>query len=139
RPDLAGLERCEAAVAQLEADPTVPISEIADRAGVSHAHLDREFGRIVGLTPRILARDLRMRRLLESVDAHGATQWAVVAAELGWADQPHLIRDFKRHTGVTPTDYLARQRRFEPHPEPGEVAGFVPDHEPRRGTTPDRD
>jgi AraC-like DNA-binding protein len=28
--------------------------------------------------------------------------WARIAAESGYADQPHLIREFRRFTGTTP-------------------------------------
>lgn len=121
---VSGLARCERAVALLEADPTRPVSDIAHALGVSHGHLDREFSRVVGLSPRVLARLLRMRRLLEAIDVHEAVRWGDLAATLGWYDQAHLIRDFKRHTGVTPSKYLAAQRASF---GPGEdAAGFVP-------------
>ena len=37
--------------------------------------------------------------------------WAAVAAELGYADQAHLTRDFRRHLGTSPSAYLARTTR----------------------------
>jgi len=70
---------------------------------------------------------LRMRRLLESIDVYGSVGWADKAAELGWSDQAHLIRDFKRHTGVTPSEYLAAQRSTYDRTQTPDSAGFVPD------------
>ena len=126
RPDIAGLDRCETAVAQLVATPELSIADLAGELGVSHGHLDREFVRIVGLTPRMLARILRLRRLLEHLDVFDTVAWSKVAAELGWYDQAHLIRDFKRHTGVTPSEYVASHRGvFGPDDA---AAGFVPEH-----------
>jgi AraC-like DNA-binding protein len=120
-----GVHRCAAAVAALEADPTRPIAALATELGVSHGHLDREFTRVVGMGPRRLARVLRVRRLLERIDVHDDVAWTRWAAELGWYDQAHLIRDVTRHTGVPPTAYLAAQRRFL---APGELTpGFVPE------------
>lgn len=120
----ADVLRCEAAVAALEADPTQPIAQVAAELGISHGHLDREFARIVGLGPRTLARILRLRRLLTAIDVFGPLAWAELAAELGWYDQAHLIRDFTRHTGVTPAAYAAAQRRGY---SPDDAApGFVP-------------
>ena len=127
RPSVPGIDRCEQAVALLEADPTRRISEIAAEVGISHGHLDRELTRVVGLTPRALARLLRMRRLLATVDVRSDVGWSERAAELGWFDQAHLIRDFKRHTGVTPSAYLAAQRANYTSVGPGDAAGFVPE------------
>jgi AraC-like DNA-binding protein len=68
-----------------------------------------------------------MRRLLEQIDVYGSVEWAEKAAELGWFDQAHLIRDFKRHTGVTPSQYLAAQRATYDQTEAATAAGFVPE------------
>ena len=125
--DRNGFGRCEAAVRQLSAEPTRPVTDIAAALGVSHGHLDRQFTEQVGLSPRTLARILRMRRLLENIDVHGPVGWADKAAELGWSDQAHLIRDFKRHTGVTPSQYLAAQRSTYDRAEAAASAGFVPE------------
>jgi AraC-like DNA-binding protein len=125
--DRHALARCEAAVRQLSAEPTRPVADIATGLGVSHGHLDRQFTEQVGLSPRTLARILRMRRLLEEIDVYGSVGWAGKAAELGWSDQAHLIRDFKRHTGVTPSQYLAAQRSTYDRAEAASSAGFVPE------------
>jgi AraC-like DNA-binding protein len=120
-----GLDRCAAAVDALEQFPARPIGELAAALGVSHGHLDREFTRIVGLTPRMLARVLRVRRLLESVDVQEPVLWSRLAAELGWYDQAHLVRDVTRCTGGPPSAYVAAQL---PYLQPGESApGFVPE------------
>jgi methylphosphotriester-DNA--protein-cysteine methyltransferase len=126
--------RCEIAVRHLVADPARPVADIAATLGVSHGHLDRLFTEHVGLSPRTLARILRVRRLLDGIDVHGLVGWGDKAAELGWFDQAHLIRDFKRHTGVTPSQYVTAQRsmydRAEAAASPGfvpEVPGFVPE------------
>jgi AraC-like DNA-binding protein len=127
--DLAdpSIDRCERAVALLEVDPTRSISAVARAVGLSHGHLDREFTRIVGLSPRRLARLRRVQRLLEGIDAHGDVAWAGLAADLDWSDQSHLIRDVKRHTGVTPSAYLAAQRAWTTPDATADAAGFVPD------------
>ena len=125
--DAVAFDRCEAAVRQLAADPARPIAEIAARLGVSHGHLDRQFTREVGLSPRTLARILRMRSLLDSIDVHAPVRWADRAAALGWTDQAHLIRDFKRHTGVTPSEYVSAQRATYEPDVAASSAGFVPE------------
>jgi AraC-like DNA-binding protein len=122
-----GVDRCERAVALLAADPTRPIASVAAELRVSHGHLDREFTRIVGMSPRRLARLLRVERLLAAIDIDAGVPWADLAAELGWTDQSHLIRDFRRHTGSTPSAYLAARRSFPSTDSSPEAARFVPE------------
>lgn len=123
----SALARCDAAVKALSADPARPVADIAAALGVSHGHLDRQFTEQVGLSPRTLARILRVRRLLDHIDVYETVAWADMAAELGWFDQAHLIRDFQRHTGVTPAAYAAAQRSTYDRVEAAASAGFVPD------------
>lgn len=121
----AGLERIEQAVALLEADPTRSIADVANEIGITHGYLDRQFGSIVGLSPRRFARLIRMRRLLEALDVWAENPWTAIAADLGWFDQSHFIRDFKRHTGTTPNRYIAAQRSVSG--VDAEAPGFVPE------------
>lgn len=108
------LPRCtgavEAAVTALEADPGRRVGDVAREVGLSHAYLDRAFARLVGLSPGTFARVVRMRQLLASLDQDGPVAWSRLAVDHGWFDQPHLIRQFRRHTGVTPAAYLSAYR-----------------------------
>ncbi|MEL6982059.1 MAG: AraC family transcriptional regulator [Actinomycetota bacterium] len=108
------------------ADPTRPIPDVADAIGWSPGHLSRVFADVVGLTPRVLARLLRLRRLLHDLDVHGEIRWSELAVEWGWCDQAHLIRDLKRHVGVTPAQYVEAQAIYR-GVEDSEPAGFVPE------------
>jgi AraC-like DNA-binding protein len=72
----------------------------------------RQFERLfltrVGLTPRVFGRLARFRQAL---DRRGAG-WASIAADCGYCDQSHLIRDFRQFAGVPPTalrEYLMSQ------------------------------
>lgn len=120
-----GWQRCAEAVALLETNPRRRIAELADELGITHAHLDREFVRLSGLTPRAMARILRLRRLLAGLDIFDEVNWTGLAAYWGWFDQSHFIRDFKRYTGVTPTTYLAAQRAA--YAVGQQEPGFVPE------------
>ncbi|TDO38341.1 helix-turn-helix domain-containing protein [Paractinoplanes brasiliensis] len=124
-PPSPALLRCERAVRALEADPLRAIAALARELGVSHGHLDREFTEIVGLTPRVLSRILRLRALLAAIDVYGPVDWPGLAAAYGWFDQSHFIRDFRRHTGVTPSAYAKAQRAaFTPEQA---APGFTPE------------
>ncbi|MEE4540362.1 helix-turn-helix domain-containing protein [Streptomyces sp. V4-01] len=83
------------------------IEDLADRTGWSRRHLDRRFHEQIGLSPKVLARVLRLRRaarLLTEGTAPGAA-----AARTGFYDQAHLTGEFVRMTGLTPGRFLAER------------------------------
>ena len=85
----------------------VPIGRLAEEVGWSHRHLIAMFRRQIGVAPRTAARIVRFERVLGRLDRRLPVRWGVVAADLGYADQAHLIRDFKAFTGTTPTAFAA--------------------------------
>jgi AraC-like DNA-binding protein len=79
--------------------------DLAARAGVSLRALQRLFQRYVGVAPKWVIRRARMTEAAERVAKGDAIAWAYLAAELGYFDQAHFIRDFKAQIGRSPTDY----------------------------------
>ena len=100
---VAGPDRASAdAVDMLAASGgTTPISDLAIAAGLGGRQFRRRFRAATGLTAKQYAAIQRIRRALllsfESVD------WAGVASEAGFADQPHLVRDVTGRFGAAPT------------------------------------
>ncbi len=91
------------------------VSDLAAHVDLSERHLERAFAERVGVSPKLLARVLRLRALLRSLDSTfasvppGNIPWAGLAAECGFADQAHLVREVRALAGVTPTA-LVRER-----------------------------
>jgi AraC-like DNA-binding protein len=44
--------------------------------------------------------------VIRRLPAHGEPDWAWLALDGGYADQPHLVREFRALTGHTPVGYL---------------------------------
>lgn len=86
----------------------VPIGSVAREAGWSHTHLIRKFRQQVGLTPKTAARLLRFEHIWRRLGDGEPAHWDRIAADGGYADQSHLIRDFREFTGGSPADFLAR-------------------------------
>jgi methylphosphotriester-DNA--protein-cysteine methyltransferase len=63
----------------------------------------------VGLSPKAYQRLARFRATLTSIDAAAGLGWPAFAAERGYYDQAHLIREFRAHAGLSPTTYLQRR------------------------------
>ena len=103
----------------------VPIGRIAAEVGWSHKHLIARFSQQVGLRPKTAARLVRLSRVWRRLDERRPLDWGQVAADAGYADQAHLIRDFHQFTGTTPTQFQARTL---PSPGGGEQEVIDPDH-----------
>jgi AraC-like DNA-binding protein len=92
------------AFARLASDD-VPVAALAQELGCSRRHLTAEFHEHVGLPPKRLARILRFRQVADGLRERRPL--ADLAYECGYADQPHLNRDFRALAGVTPTEFAA--------------------------------
>ncbi len=89
-----------------------PIGELAPAVHLSPRTLQRRFGAAVGLSPKQFARVRRLRSALLHVVEGSPVSWAAVAADLGFADQAHLIREFGALAGLTPVAVAERVRQI---------------------------
>ncbi|MFD6392176.1 DUF6597 domain-containing transcriptional factor [Nocardia sp. NPDC060259] len=98
-------------VAAIAEDTTVTrVDAIADRFGLSVRGLQRLFADYVGIGPKWVVRRYRLHEITERLAERTEIDWAATAAELGYADQAHLSRDFRTIFGEPPTRYA---RRYE--------------------------
>lgn len=81
------------------------IHELARAAGMSSRHVDRLFARYLGIPPKMVARILRFQRALLALMRDPGHPLAEVAADAGYFDHAHFIRDFKRMSGGVPRGY----------------------------------
>lgn len=90
------------------------VSALASESGLTVRGLQRLFRDYVGVSPKWVVRRFRLQEAAERLRSGGDTV-ASVAADLGYFDQAHFVRDFKAVVGRTPTDYVsqARERRTE--------------------------
>lgn len=84
----------------------VRVGDLAHDLGCSRRHLTARFREEFGLTPKTLARILRLEQAVGLVAAAGAPAWAEVSAAAGYADQAHLVRDWRSFTGRTPSSWF---------------------------------
>jgi AraC-like DNA-binding protein len=97
-----------AACAAIDADPDLPIAQLAERLGVTQARLLADMRAACGIPPKAYADLVRFRRFLDAIPFDGpAPRWSDLVAATGYYDQPHFIRSFKRFTGYTPSAYYA--------------------------------
>jgi len=98
----------------LLASPSVRVNldDLAARVHYDKYHLSRLFVRHFNAPPARLHRALRLAHAARLIREGRPS--SSVAAELGFADQSHLTRLFRRAYRVTPSVY-ARAHRSQPH------------------------
>jgi AraC-like DNA-binding protein len=87
--------------------------DLAREFAISQRQLERLYQSQVGMSPKQYTQLLRVEqaRLALKRGHHPALRASAdLAAELGYYDQSHFIREFRAVVGVTPTAYLKRQR-----------------------------
>jgi len=85
------------------------IGTVAAKLGWSRKHLAAKFHDEIGLTPKTVGRMARFNLALFRARHRSGGGWAELANECGYADQAHLVRDFKAFTGESPTAWQARR------------------------------
>jgi AraC-like DNA-binding protein len=85
----------------------VRVDTLAERAGLSVRALQRLFDEHVGVTPKWVIQRYRVHEAAELAANGKPPNWASLAAELGYTDQSHFIREFKAQVGRTPAEYAA--------------------------------
>ncbi len=91
--------------AMLVTAPGTTVAELAERFAVSQRTLQRLFADYVGVSPKWVLKRYRMHEAAERIAAGEADDGAALAADLGYFDQPHFIRDFTAQIGVSPSAY----------------------------------
>jgi AraC-like DNA-binding protein len=81
------------------------VEQVAEAAGMSVRRLQRLFSRYVGVSPKWTIRRYRLHDALERLKVNPEQSLAGLAADLGYADQAHFIRDFKKIIGITPGSF----------------------------------
>jgi AraC-like DNA-binding protein len=82
----------------------VRVEQLAERCGTSVRTLQRLFAEYVGVGPKWVLRRARLQEAALRADA-GTVDWPLLAADLGYADQAHLSRDFTAVVGQPPARY----------------------------------
>ena len=76
---------------------------------MSARQIERKFDRDIGVGPKTFSRIVRFQSIISLARSVESPDWVDIACKHGYSDQPHLVREFKEFSGVTPTDFIAEQ------------------------------
>jgi AraC-like DNA-binding protein len=91
---------------------TSRIGRLVSETGWSEKHLTSRFAAETGVGPKQAARMMRFYRASRAVAAWAAAgrgTLAGIAADSGYYDQSHMVRDFQQFAGCSPTAWAAEE------------------------------
>lgn len=83
----------------------ISMSQLVKHTGYTERHLERKFNESIGLSPKRFGSIIRLHHFLRILKTctGDLTQ---MGYDAGYFDQSHLIREFKKYTGMTPKRYV---------------------------------
>lgn len=102
----------KAGTAMREANGAMPVSQVAASAHATVRTLERKFKQSSGYTVKDVSGLMRFEQVRNHLWLYPDANIAGLAHELGYTDQAHLSREFKRYSGTTPAAF-ARKKREE--------------------------
>ncbi|MES2427554.1 MAG: helix-turn-helix domain-containing protein [Bacteroidota bacterium] len=105
----------KAGVAMNGAKGTLPVSRVAAAAHATVRTLERNFKQSSGYSVKDVSGLMRFEQVRNHLWMHPESNLAGLAHELGYTDQPHLSREFKRYSGTTPAAFAraAKKRKLD--------------------------
>ncbi len=87
---------------------TTKVDDLQNRFNLTKRTLQRLFSRYVGVSPGWVIRRYRLYEAADHLAKGEIVDWPRLAADLGYFDQAHFIKDFKKMIGVSPGEYARR-------------------------------
>ncbi|CAI2766268.1 AraC family transcriptional regulator [Flavobacterium collinsii] len=83
------------------------VKQLAKYTGYTERHLERKFQESIGLNPKKFGNIIKLHHFLKLLkDKTADTNLTSICYNAGFSDQSHLIKEFRKHTGITPKEYL---------------------------------
>jgi|WetSurMetagenome_2_1015567.scaffolds.fasta_scaffold102780_2 AraC-like DNA-binding protein len=93
--------------ADIEQQKTIfTVAQLAALQKMTVRSLQRLFKEYVGVSPKWAIQLFRLREAAQQMESQNYIDLSQLAFELGYSDQAHFSKDFKRITGKTPKSYV---------------------------------
>ena len=90
---------------------TIPLDDLAAEVGLSRRALTRRFRQETGRSIVAFQMEARIRMALSLLDTQPTIRLRELADTLGFCDEFHFSRTFKKHVGLSPAAYRRRAQR----------------------------
>jgi AraC-like DNA-binding protein len=99
-----------------EANGTMPVSQVAAAAHATVRTLERNFKQSSGYSVKDVSGLIRFEQVRNQLWHHPDCNLAGLAHDLGYTDQSHLSREFKRYSGTTPAAFARKSKKGQQAP-----------------------
>jgi AraC-like DNA-binding protein len=86
------------------------VDALVARYGLGKRALQRLFSEYAGVGPKWVIGRYRLHEAIDRIADGERVDWTTLALDLGYFDQAHFIRDFRKLVGRTPADYAQAVR-----------------------------
>lgn len=83
----------------------INLEDIVNPLGINYRTFQIHFKKHVGISPKLFCRIIRFNSFLQVLDSMPSADLLSFAIQFGYTDSPHLYKDFKEFTGMTPKKY----------------------------------
>ena len=101
----------KAGIAMRGSNGTIPVSQVAAAAHATVRTLERNFKSAAGYSVKDVSGLMRFDQVRNHLWLNPDSNLAGLAHELGYADQSHLSREFKRYSGATPAAFARKAKK----------------------------
>jgi len=88
----------------LKAKGVISIPKVCDYVCISQRQLERVFSKYIGMAPKKVIDLVRYQNVWRDVFLGETSDLRDIVYDYGYSDQPHLLKDFKKHHGMTPKE-----------------------------------
>lgn len=96
----------------LQSGGQLDMTALAGRLNINRRSMERKFETVIGMSPKQLARAVRLQSTLKMLDQKKFSSLTDLAYENGYYDQAHFIKDFKEFTGISPKSFYSESLQF---------------------------
>jgi AraC-like DNA-binding protein len=88
----------------------ISINQLSEISGLSSYYLIRLFSSEYGFAPHCYQNNIRIKKVKQLLINREMTM-SDIALEVGFADQSHMIKHFKKSVGITPSKYFMEMKK----------------------------
>ena len=93
-------------------NPKLSNAELAEKCNISEVYFRKIFTETYKTTPKQFIVDIRINKAKQLL-SDGFSKIGAIAEQCGFSNQFHFCRLFKEKTGLTPTEYMKRNRIYK--------------------------